>query len=101
MPATGELSKWSWMKERAADAASPASFQPWNAQTMIGLRSCGRFVQTTSPMAVTVPDPASGHPRIMGTVTNAVADRQLLAQLRPGAELSGVFACSRKDRLVG
>jgi 3'-5' exoribonuclease len=33
-------------------------------------------------------------------VTTAVGDRAAIAELRPGAELSGVFACSRKDRLV-
>src|SRR3954454_8433575 len=100
MPATGALSKWSWMNETAADAASPASFQPLKAQTMIGLRSSGRSLQTTSLMAVTVPDAASDHPCTMGPMSTAVGDPAAIAELRPGGDLSGVFACSRKDRLV-
>jgi 3'-5' exoribonuclease len=33
-------------------------------------------------------------------MTTDVGDRTAIAELRAGAELSGVFACSRKDRLV-
>jgi 3'-5' exoribonuclease len=33
-------------------------------------------------------------------VTTGVGDRGTIAELRAGGELSGVFACSRKDRLV-
>jgi 3'-5' exoribonuclease len=34
-------------------------------------------------------------------MATATSDRAAIAELRPGGELSGVFACSRKDRLVG
>ncbi len=33
-------------------------------------------------------------------MSTTVADRPTLAELRPGAELRGVFACTRKDRLT-
>jgi 3'-5' exoribonuclease len=33
-------------------------------------------------------------------VTTVADERQSIAELRPGAELQGIFACTRKDRLV-
>ena len=44
------------MNESAAEAASPASFQPLNAHTSTGLRSSGRRSQITSLISLTVPD---------------------------------------------
>ena len=49
------------MNESAADAASPASFQPLKAQTSTGLRSLGRSCQITSLIAFTVPDVRRPH----------------------------------------
>jgi 3'-5' exoribonuclease len=36
----------------------------------------------------------------MEIVSTAVSERVSVAELRPGAEVAGVFACSRKDRLM-
>ncbi len=36
----------------------------------------------------------------MEVVSTAVSERVSVAELRPGAEVTGVFACSRKDRLM-
>ena len=36
----------------------------------------------------------------MGDVTSATASRPAIADLRSGAEIQGVFACTRKDRLT-
>jgi 3'-5' exoribonuclease len=33
-------------------------------------------------------------------VTTVASERQAIAELRPGAQLQGIFACTRKDRLV-
>ena len=46
--ATSSASKLPRMNATAAEAASPASFQPLNAHTITGLRSVGRPFQITS-----------------------------------------------------
>ena len=92
------------MKPTAAEAASPASFQPLNAQTITGARSSGRSRQITSCIESTVLDAGRGVRRstvTMEIVSTAVSERVSVAELRPGAEVAGVFACSRKDRLIG
>jgi len=87
------------MCETAADAASPASFQPLNAQTIAGARSpSGRLSQINGCIRTKVhhgevvppalPSPAAGSPG------------QLVATLREGDAVDAVFACARKDRLV-
>src|SRR6185503_11972509 len=69
---------------------SPASFQRWNAHTIPGARSSGRSCQITSVINPTVPDVRSGDHDWNVTI----------AELRPGGEVEGVFACTRKDRLT-
>src|SRR3954466_14927193 len=72
----------------AAEAASPASFQPLNAQTRAGARRpSGRESHTRGGIRVTVHD-------------GFVAAASPVATLRPGQDVAGVFACTRKDRLV-
>ena len=78
------------MYESAAVAASPASFQPLNAHTITGARSSGRSRQITSVINLTVPDVRSRDHDWNVTI----------AELRPGGEVEGVFACTRKDRLT-
>src|ERR671924_1706115 len=78
------------MYESAAVAASPASFQPLNAHTITGARRPGRSRQITSVINLTVPDVRSGDQDWNVTI----------AELRPGGEVEGVFACTRKDRLT-
>src|SRR3712207_6641604 len=70
----------------AAEAASPASFQPLNAHTSAGARRpSGRLSHSSGGIRTNVED---------GPV------RPSIATLRAGQELTGVFACTRKDRLV-
>src|SRR3954463_14850507 len=76
------------MYESAAVAASPASFHPLNAHTSTGARSSGRSRQITSVIHPTVPDVRTGDHDWNVTI----------AELRPGGEVDGVFACTRKDR---
>src|SRR3978361_114422 len=72
------------MNVSAADAASPASFQPLNAATIAGARSpSGRLSQIKGCIRFTV---HHGH--------------MTIATLRQGQEFDGVFACTRKDRLM-
>src|SRR3954471_16218150 len=72
----------------AAEAASPASFQPLKAQTRAGaLRPSGRLSHTRGGIRFTVHDAL-------------VAASSPVATLRPGQDLAGVFACTRKDRLL-
>src|SRR5829696_6359415 len=78
------------MYESAADAASPASFHPLKAHTMTGARRPGRSRQITSVINLTVPDVRS----------RDHDSRVTIAELRPGGEVDGVFACTRKDRLT-
>jgi hypothetical protein len=54
MRATGLGSKRPRMNSTAADAASPASFQPLNAATRTGRRRDGRSLQITSDTPLTV-----------------------------------------------
>src|SRR3954470_8486534 len=76
----------------AAEAASPASFQPLNAQISAGARRpSGRRSQTRGGIRFTVHD---------GFVAAASPASTRVATLRPGQDVSGVFACTRKDRLV-
>src|SRR4051794_16147754 len=71
----------------AADAASPASFQPVKAQTRAGARRpSGRCSQISGCIRVTVHH---------GWVTPVA-----ISTLRAGDEVTGVFACTRKDRLL-
>src|SRR5688572_32105464 len=90
MPPTSCASKEPLMYESAADAASPASFQPLNAHTITGARSSGRSRQIKSVINLTVPDVRSRDHHWNVTI----------AELRPGGEVEGVFACTRKDRLT-
>src|SRR5215213_8727304 len=78
------------MYESAADAASPASFHPLNAHTITGARSSGCSRQIKSVINFTVPDVRSRDHHWNVTI----------AELRPGGEVEGVFACTRKDRLT-
>src|SRR5919107_2749937 len=72
------------MNVRAAEAASPASFQPLKAATIAGARSpSGRLSQ------------------IRGCIRFKVHHGPMtIATLRPGQEVEGLFACTRKDRLL-
>src|ERR671924_908986 len=109
MLATSEASKEPRMNDTAADAASPASFQPLKAQTITGRRSFGRSDQITSLIAFTVPDaprrqcprrPPSDLTVTIGRVAAIAEQRTAIAELRAGEEVQGVFACTRKDRLT-
>src|ERR687895_258254 len=91
MVATSPASKWPRMNEMAADAASPASFHPLNAHTITGLRRTGRLLQITSDISFH----GTRHVR-----ANAQHELVTVAELRPGGEVQGVFACTRKDRLL-
>src|SRR3954451_4722990 len=72
----------------AAEAASPASFQPLNAQMSAGARRpSGRRSHTRGGIRFTVHH-------------GLVAAASPIATLRQGEDVSGVFACTRKDRLV-
>src|SRR5215213_1558228 len=90
MSATSRASNEPLMYESAAVAASPASFHPLKAQTITGARSAGRSRQINSVIHLTVPDVRSGDHDWNVTI----------AELRPGGEVTGVFACTRKDRLT-
>src|SRR4051812_40494647 len=90
MPPTSRESNEPRMYASAADAASPASFQPLNAHTITGARSSGRSRQIRSVTHLTVPDVRA--PDHDEPVT--------IAELRAGGEVEGVFACTRKDRLT-
>src|ERR1700752_3156597 len=77
------------MKLRACEAASAASFQPLNAQTSAGaLSPSGRCSHCNGCIRLTV----HHCPMASGGVT--------VGSLRPGDEVRGVFACTRKDRLL-
>src|SRR6478736_5152556 len=93
----------------AADAASPASFQPVNAQTMAGARSpsgrcsqmrgCIRFTVhhgfvPTADSSAPVDGPAHGPLRAVLGAPPAIAT------MRAGDEVRAVLACTRKDRLI-
>src|SRR3954451_17822683 len=81
-------------KERAAVADSPASFQPLNAHTRAGaLRPSGRRSQRRGCIPLHGSGFTSGARTIIGVVAG-------LTSLRPGDEIAGVYACTRKDRLL-
>src|SRR5271166_5419071 len=82
--------------ETALEAASPASFQPWNAQTIAGARRpAGRRSQISGGIRITV------HHAAMPAASNApVIEAQTVATLRAGDELDSLFACTRKDRQI-
>jgi 3'-5' exoribonuclease len=74
---------------------------------MIGLRRLGRSLHVTSGMRIhgtrsarEVGPAASGAGLNMAPMTVSAAERTTVAELRAGGELSGVFACTRKDRLL-
>src|SRR5215831_8630855 len=76
----------------ALEAASAASFQPLNAQISAGARSpsgrcshCSGCIRTTVHHALMPPDRSSA---------------PTISVLRPGQDVIGVFACTRKDRLM-
>src|SRR3712207_5609424 len=72
--------------DSAAEAASPASFQPLKAHTSAGARRpSGRLSHSSGGIRLRVED---------GPMRSSVAT------LRPGQEVTGVFACTRKDRLT-
>src|SRR5512132_3891310 len=81
----------------AADAASPASFQPVNAHTRAGARSpSGRCSQMRGCIRTTV-----HHGFVPPAELRAVAAPPVaIATMRPGDEVRGIFACTRKDRLT-
>src|ERR1700704_4854713 len=105
--------------DTALEAASPASFQPWNAQTIAGARSpSGRRSQISGCIRTTVhhgtmasatstpsyesaagapPAAPGGDPHAGDPVRDA---RQTIATLRDQDELDGVFACTRKERQI-
>src|SRR3954469_14947569 len=106
MRATSVASKLSARKPSAAVAASPASFQPLNAQTSAGLRSSGRSRHSTWSMHSPYRSRASATPvRVRsnseyGGVTTAAEERVPIARLRAGGPIEGIFACTRKDRMT-
>src|ERR687891_2250447 len=109
MLATSADSNEPRIKDTAADAASPASFQPLKAQTSTGCRSFGRSDQITSLIAFTVPDAPRRHAGAaflselsvtIRRVATLAGQRTQVAELRAGDEVEGVFACTRKDRLT-
>src|SRR5436305_3641799 len=72
------------MNVSAAEAASPASFQPLKAATRAGARRpSGRLSQMSGCIRLKVHH-----------------GRMTIATLRAGQEVDGVFACTRKDRLM-
>src|SRR5829696_387221 len=87
-------------KVSAEEADSPASFQPLNAQISAGARSpSGRRSQRSGCIADHGSGRAaaltSGARSIIGVVS--VAE---LSALRAGDEVAGVYACTRKHRLI-
>src|SRR3954451_5514501 len=81
----------------AADAASPASFHPVNAHTSAGARRpSGRCSQIRGCIRFTV-----HHGFVPSAELHAVpTPPPAVATMRPGDEVNGVFACTRKDRLT-
>src|SRR5947209_12521118 len=76
----------------ALEAASAASFQPLNAATSAGARRpSGRYSHCRGCIRRTV-----HHGPMAPDDSPALA----LSALRPGQNVSGVYACTRKDRLL-
>ena len=63
MAATSSAPKLSMRNPSAAEAASPASFQPLKAQTSSGSRNRGRSLQISSAMVSPYPPARAGTPR--------------------------------------
>src|SRR6201995_2026048 len=75
----------------ALDAASAASFQPLKAQISAGaLSPSGRYSHCSGCIRLSVDH---------GGMNSGDASAVAISSLRPGQEVEGVFACSRKDRL--
>src|SRR5690348_1525117 len=101
MWATWAASNCSIRKPRAADADSPASFQPLKAHAITGLRRTGLSSQIRSGTFRTVPEARSVRTQFEnGRVPDTAEDTTTIASLREGAALDAVFACSRKERLT-
>src|SRR6185312_14391685 len=98
--AISTASKLSTRNPSAADADSPASFQPLNAQTRTGSRSTGLSVQMSGSTDSTVAEAASCVRRPFQDAPVEARVRTTVAELRPGAEVDGPFACTRKERLT-
>src|SRR5436305_14230792 len=83
-------------KDTALEAASPASFQPWNAHTIAGaLRPSGRRSQMRGCIRTTV------HHEPMPSAAYTAPDRRpTVATLRADELVEGVFACTRKERQI-
>src|ERR1700730_3749311 len=82
------------MKVSADEAASAASFHPLKAQIRAGARRpSGRCSHCNGCIRLTV-----HHGRIVPVSTDEALTA--VSSLRPGGEVSGVFACTRKDRLI-
>ena len=82
-------------RQRGRGAASPASFQPLNAHTSAGARRpSGRRSQMQRLHPI--------HGTSMGALGAHAGDNRAdqVATLRAGDEIDGVFACTRKDRLM-
>ena len=78
----------------AAEAASPASFQPLNAQTSAGARRpSGRLSQRRGCIRV---HGSGSRPALWPSS----AGGRRSPRCAPGEEVDGVFACTRKDRLL-
>src|ERR1700733_10432875 len=76
----------------ALEAASAASFQPLNAHTSAGaLRPSGRCSHCSGCIRLTV------HHGVMPPDDRTMA---AVSALRAGEDIHGVFACTRKDRLM-
>jgi 3'-5' exoribonuclease len=73
---------------------------------MAGLRNLGESLQMTSAITFHGTQRAERrHEPVRsdaqnGVVSSALSDRITVAELRAGGEVAGVFACTRKDRLV-
>src|ERR1043166_1528673 len=81
--------------DSAVEAASPASFQPWNAHTIAGARRpSGRRSHTSGCIRTTV------HHGRMAAAGSAHLDLPTIATLREDDDVDGVFACTRKERRV-
>src|SRR5581483_617706 len=75
----------------ALDAASAASFQPLNAQISAGARNpSGRYSHCSGCIRLSVDH---------GGMESGDSTAVVIRALRPGQQVDGVFACSRKDRL--
>src|SRR3954471_5439893 len=101
MWATSTASNCSMRKPRAADADSPASFQPLKAHAITGFRRAGLSSQIKSGTFRTVPEARSVRAHFdNGWVPGTAEHPSTITALREGSALDAVFACSRKERLT-